>query len=98
MRFTMMITTVLALTAAVGCSNPIDAIDERVDCRNICDRYRDCYDNDYDTEACRDRCDERVDGEGGDPNAADRCDGCLDDRSCVEATFSCVDECAGIIP
>lgn len=80
---------------AIGCSNPIDEIDELVDCANICDRYRDCYDESYDASACRDRCEGLTDS---DPNAADSCDACLDDRSCVEATFTCGPDCVGIIP
>ncbi|WP_157069606.1 hypothetical protein [Sandaracinus amylolyticus] len=96
MRFSIF--TVLVLSLATACSNPVDEIDEGVDCANICDRYRDCYDEDYDTGACRDRCDDLVDGENGDSNAADACDGCLDDRSCIDATFSCASECAGILP
>jgi hypothetical protein len=89
----------VAVGAALGCSNPVDEIDEAVDCANICDRYRDCYDSDYDTAACRDRCGGLVDASrGGDPHAADDCDACLDNRACVEAAFTCGIECRGIIP
>lgn len=78
---------------AVACA-PVDEIDMAVDCANLCDRYRDCFDSDYDTGACRDRCHEMVDR---DPRVANECDTCLDSRACSES-FSCADECSGLIP
>lgn len=87
----------LALTAAlaVGCVNPVEEIDETVDCIDLCNRYRDCYDSAYDVDACRGRCEELADG--ADPRAANDCDTCLDGRACVES-FPCADECYGLIP
>ncbi|MDQ3034863.1 MAG: hypothetical protein M3Y87_20805 [Myxococcota bacterium] len=93
-----LILALFSFALALGCSNPVDEIDEEVDCANVCDRYRDCYDASYDTGACRDRCGTMTDAASGDPHAADACDACLDDRSCIEATFTCTSECSGILP
>jgi hypothetical protein len=84
---------VLALFA-VAC-NPVEEIEEEVDCNDLCTRYRDCYDTTYNVDACNDRCGELVDG--GDPAAANSCDACLDSNSCA-GSFECVDECYGLIP
>jgi hypothetical protein len=98
MRASITILGVWAMTTIGGCANPVEEIDESVDCADICDRYRDCYDDSYDTGACRNRCNGLVDGENGDPHAADACDACLDERSCVESAFTCGGACAGILP
>lgn len=85
----------LLLLVVTGCANPIEEIDETVDCTDLCNRYRDCYDSSYDTAACRGRCEELADG--ADPGAANDCDACLDPRACTEA-FACVDACYGLLP
>lgn len=85
----------LALGTITGCANdPVHEIDMAVDCADVCNRYRDCFDASYDTDACRARCHDMVDH---DPNAANACDACLDGESCV-SSFTCADECQGILP
>ncbi|MGE0789350.1 MAG: hypothetical protein AB7S26_26990 [Sandaracinaceae bacterium] len=89
---------ILAISGSlVGCTNPVEEINEVADCANLCDRYRDCYDSSYDTDACRDRCNTYVDADGGMQYAADECDACLDAHSCAES-FACVVECSPILP
>lgn len=79
---------------AVGC-NPVEEIEEEVDCNDLCTRYRDCFDSSYDVGACNSRCGELVDG--ADPAAANDCDSCLDMNACTES-FGCADDCYGLIP
>lgn len=92
-RATMMLFT-FALLGGPGCANTIQEIDQAVDCNDLCNRYADCFDSEYDRAACRDRCNETVDN---DPRAANDCDTCLDDRACSES-FTCGNECFGLIP
>lgn len=91
-----MVALVLSLTA-LGCDAATE-VDESVDCSDLCNRYQSCYDTNYDVAACRDRCEGLVDADGGRPRAANDCDTCLDDRSCVSSAFTCNTECAGLIP
>jgi len=88
----------VAALSAVGCSDPIQAIDQSVDCNDICNRYRDCYNASYDTSACRSRCENYVHGDGGHGDQANQCDMCLDPRSCTTVAFACSTQCMNIIP
>ena len=81
-----------SVVLSAGC---IAEIDERVDCNNLCNRYQSCFDSAYDTAACRTRCQTLVDG--ADPSAANQCDACLGAESCV-GSFTCADECYGLLP
>ena len=94
MRTAFALSSMLSLAFAMGC-NPATEIDESVDCRDVCDRYRSCFNASYDTAACRNRCEGLVDADGGRPRAANDCDTCMDDRSCVSAVFTCQVPCAG---
>lgn len=86
----------LLLALGVTACNPIEEIEEEVDCNDLCNRYRTCYDEGYDVAACEDRCGEFVDG--GDPAAANSCDACLDSNSCATTPFNCAAECEGLLP
>jgi len=88
----------LALTALAACGkdDPITAIDRTTDCSAICDKYKDCINSDYDTEACVDRCTDMVTEEKTD--RIDECEACVDEKSCTNSAFSCLTECAGIVP
>jgi hypothetical protein len=75
-----------------------DAIDTAFDCESVCSRYRDCYDANYDVDHCRQSCRSRA---ANDPNvqgAADTCEACIGDKSCVSATFQCGASCSSIVP
>jgi hypothetical protein len=95
MRSLFAISVVFAL--AVGCSAK-DEIEQEIDCHSICDRYSECFDADYDVSACQDRCEDNVDQDPSYMDKVDACDNCIDDRSCTNATFACITECAGIVP
>ena len=85
---------VLASLAPLSC----DAVDTAFDCESVCSRYRDCYDANYDVDHCRQSCRSRA---ANDPNvkgAADTCEACIGDKSCVSATFQCGSSCSSIVP
>ena len=89
-----------SLLGIASCSednDPIEQADEASDCNDICEKYQECFDTDYNTDSCQDRCEARAD----DPDHRDqeeRCSDCIDDLSCGDATFSCADDCLGIVP
>jgi hypothetical protein len=75
-----------------GCST----VELAYDCDQICDRYQECFDADYDAGQCASECRANA-GDEAFGNTADECEACIDDRSCT-GSFSCVDECIGIVP
>jgi hypothetical protein len=87
----------LALGAA-GCSDTVDEVSNKIDCHSVCKRYADCFDADYDVEGCEDKCENSADSSEARETKLERCDDCLDDRSCSGAAFNCADECVGIVP
>lgn len=97
MRIAFALFSLVSMAFAAGC-DPVTQIDQSVDCRDVCNRYQSCFDASYDTAACRNRCEGLVDADGGNPRAANDCDTCIDDMSCLSAVFSCQSACAGILP
>ena len=97
MRTAFALSSLLFVALAGGC-NPVTEIDESVDCRDVCNRYATCYNASYDTASCRYRCEGLVDADGGRSRAANDCDTCMDDMSCVSAVFTCGTACRGILP
>jgi hypothetical protein len=75
-----------------------DSVDEAFDCQSVCSRYRDCYDANYDVGACRADCRARAANDSSVKAAADTCEACIDDMSCVSATFNCASSCGTIVP
>lgn len=80
------------LLTAGACSE----LDRATDCSDICKRYRDCVRNDYNVARCEDRCNDLESDR--ELSEIDRCEDCLDDRSCTGAAFSCAEECISIVP
>jgi hypothetical protein len=78
-------------------SNSCGTADEIFDCQAVCTRYRDCYDLNYDVGACRNRCKTASDNDPAVRRAADDCEACIGDRSCISATFACQPACGTII-
>jgi len=94
--------SLLGLTAAgsLACNNGVaDRIDNRWDCKQICQRYAECFTDEdhYDVDGCAKECaDNAKDDEFDD--RVDACETCLDGRkSCAEDTIQCTDECAGVV-
>ena len=84
----------LCLLFVTGC----DSVDAAFDCHDICDRYSDCFDANYDVGACESRCRSHADDDTAYRQQADRCDACIDDRSCTSAVFNCGVECSSVVP
>jgi hypothetical protein len=82
------------LVGAPGCRN----VENALDCRGICDRYKDCYDHNYNTDDCHNRCEDKANDNKDFMRKVDACNDCLGDKSCASATFTCLDECGGIVP
>lgn len=79
----------------VGCGGRLE---DRLNCRQACDRYADCLDSDYDVGACIDRCTDRAEESEEYSRRVDVCESCLEDRSCSEATVACAVDCADVVP
>jgi len=87
-----------AIAAAGLAASSCDSLDTAFDCESVCSRYRDCYDSSYDVGRCRESCRSRA---ASDPNvkgAADACEACIGDMSCLSATFNCGSSCSNIVP
>jgi hypothetical protein len=84
----------MATTLANGCGTA----DEIFDCQSVCNRYHDCYNADYDVDACRQRCRTASENNPKVREDADKCEACIDDKSCLTAPFSCGDSCSTIVP
>jgi hypothetical protein len=79
-----------------ACSDSVEAVDQFTDCMDICNRYADCIDSDYDVGKCEDRC--RDKDFKNDNNVVDKCENCLDNKSCTNSVFACGAECSSIVP
>jgi hypothetical protein len=84
--------------AAAGCSEAADEVESQIECPQICEKYAECYDDDYDVEECSSDCKAEFDRNPEYIEKIDACDACIENKSCSDATFSCVDECVGIVP
>jgi hypothetical protein len=84
----------LACIFSFGCSQ----VQNAYDCDHICNRYSQCFDSSYDINACESRCKDTANDNETYASKAESCQSCEDDKSCAGATFSCIDECAGIVP
>lgn len=86
--------------AAAGCGDddPIDAIKNEITCNDVCQRYSDCFDDDYDVSGCTDRCENKATPDEEKEAQLEKCDACIDDKSCASAVFSCTTDCASFVP
>lgn len=91
---TVLAAAVALFSGGAGCSSAKNAFD----CQSVCQKYKDCYDSGYDVGKCRDQCRAMADHDDTWQSKADSCASCIDDKSCVGATFSCATECGGIVP
>jgi hypothetical protein len=84
----------------VGCDGgAADRLDNRWDCKQICDRFAECVtDDDYDVDDCAKECRDNANSDDDFESKVDNCENCLDDRdSCAEDTVQCADECTGVV-
>lgn len=76
----------------------VQKVDNAIDCDGICQKYHDCFDTAYDVSACALRCRDKSSEDKEFRRKADLCNACIGERSCVGATFSCVADCASVVP
>jgi hypothetical protein len=88
----------LWLFSACGSDNPINQIENKITCHDVCQRYSDCYDKNYDVSGCTDRCTNDSTAEQEKDDKLKTCDDCIGDKSCVSATFNCATECSPFVP
>ncbi len=79
---------------AINC----DSVETAFDCEQVCTRYRDCYDASYNVDNCRSSCRSRAANDSSVRQAADTCEACIGDKSCLSATFQCGGSCSNIVP
>lgn len=99
----MKLTTVLSslfllVLPSLACSEAADEIESQIECPQICKKYSECFDKDYDVDECSSDCKREFDKDPDYINKIDACHSCIEDKSCSESTFSCADECVGIVP
>jgi hypothetical protein len=88
-----------AALLTVACDDGVgDKIDNRTDCRQICEKYESCLGGeDFDTDGCTSECAENAKNDDFETQV-DECESCLDDEdSCVEDGFECTDDCANVV-
>ena len=90
-------TTILAAllpTLLLSCS----AVEDALNCRQVCEKYQECFDSDYDVGECVDACTDEAAEDDDYSRRVDVCESCIDGLSCGEATFDCATNCVGIVP
>lgn len=88
----------LVFAVLFGSCAVVQKIDTVIDCQGICDRYRSCFDDQYDVSACASRCRKTASEDPDFRRKADVCNACINQRSCVAATFACGAECLSVVP
>ncbi len=92
------LTLLIAGLALGGAVVSCDTVDEAFDCHAVCSRYHDCYDQNYDVGKCQDVCRAKAAHDDSIKQAADTCESCIGDKSCLSATFECGSSCSNIVP
>ncbi|HWU89565.1 MAG TPA: hypothetical protein VN253_20025 [Kofleriaceae bacterium] len=82
------------IAASSGCSS----VEHAYDCSQICNKYKDCANESYDVAACTQRCSDSAAKDKAFADKAEKCQKCVDEHSCLGATFACATECIGIVP
>jgi hypothetical protein len=95
-ELTKTVSLLCVVAAIMGCG-AVDEVENTLTCRQVCDRYKECFDSDYDVDECADSCEEEASADEDEDRRLERCDSCIDDRSCSEAVFNCATDCAGVI-
>lgn len=80
-----------------GCG-AAQAIENKLDCGAICNRYKSCFDGAYDVDTCKARCESSAKNDTSYESKVNVCSACIDDKSCTAATFKCGTECSAIVP
>lgn len=88
------LSSLLGLSALVGCN----AIDRASDCSVICNKWKDCANSSYDVSSCSSRCRDNAANSDDYDRKVDTCRACVDGNSCVASAFQCSAACSGIVP
>ena len=99
-RITGLALLALGGLSTVGCGDddPIDAIQNTITCHDVCQRYSDCFDKDYDVDDCTDRCENKATPDEEKEAQLEKCNACIDDKSCTSSVFSCSTDCLDFVP
>jgi hypothetical protein len=89
----MLLSLLMLLLASCG-----GRVENRLNCRRVCNMYEDCVDSDYDTSDCISRCSSDAADDDDYARQVDICESCIDGRSCGEAFVACTTDCAPIVP
>ena len=87
-----------ALASGCGSDDPVNEIQNRVTCDDVCQRYADCFDGSYDVDGCTDRCTNDSTASDEKDGKLKACDACMDDKSCTSAVFNCATDCGTFVP
>ena len=89
--------SLLGAVLMVGGLSGCNAVDQAVDCNNICNRFKECFNKDFDASGCADDCRQKADDDEDFARQANTCDACIDGLDCVEGGFTCATDCVGVI-
>lgn len=85
-RNLMLVVSALLIPVACGddANEVQDEIEGTADCAQICSRYNTCV-SDVDESGCIDLCEDTADRSEAGEDAVERCEDCLDGKTCQEA-------------
>lgn len=91
-----------ALLLSAACADAVDSladeVEEVVDCTQLCQAYDECVEPGTDVAECVSRCEDDSDSVPGYVTRADRCESCLDGKSCDEADGAgCWTDCPPLV-
>jgi hypothetical protein len=72
--------------------------DRHLDCQQICTKFKDCGNSGLDMKECRETCESKADDTPQSDEQADKCENCLDGKSCVGSALGCIAECGPFLP
>lgn len=84
--------------AGCGDDGPVEAIQNKITCRDVCGRYKDCIDSNFNVDNCTTKCENDAAASEQKEQKLNTCETCLDDKSCTDSVFRCGVECAGVVP
>ena len=100
-KITVLASALVVSALSFGCDGgAADRLDNRWECKQICDRFAECFtdEDDYDVDECAQECRDNANSDNDFESKVDDCENCLDNRdSCTEDTVECADECTGVV-
>jgi len=87
-----------AVASGCGSDSPVNAIENRITCKDVCQRYADCFDGSYDVDACTDRSSKDSTASDEKDGKLKACDACMDEKACLSTVFNCGTDCGTFVP